>query len=187
MQIRRVPLASLHADPSNARTHPPENVQAIRASLARFGQVEPLVRQQSTGRLIAGHGRVQAMRELGIAEADVVDVAVDDLTATALGIALNRTAETAEWDLPALGKLLESLQADGSLDGVGFSDDELNELLDNLAGEADLDITQDEVPAPPSAATTRTGDVWLLGCHRLLCGDSASSADVDQRLPCLCS
>jgi len=182
LAIHRVPLASLHLDPANARTHPPENVQAIKASIARFGQVEPLVRQESTGRLIAGHGRVQAMRELGIAEADVVDVAVDDLTATALGIALNRSAETAEWNLPALGALLESLQAEGALDGVGFSDEELGDLLDNLAGEADLDIDQDEAPALPGTATTKRGDVWLLGRHRLLCGDSASSADVDRLL-----
>ncbi len=177
--IHRVPLASLHLDPSNARTHPPENVGAIKASLARFGQVEPLVRQQSTGRLIAGHGRVQAMRELGISEADVVDVAVDDLTATAMGIALNRSAETAEWNLPALGALLESLQAEGALDGVGFSDDELKELLDNLADEAGPAELEDPGPSePPATPVTRTGDLWLLGDHRLLCGDSTKPDDV---------
>jgi DNA modification methylase len=182
LTIRRIPLASLHADPSNARQHPERNVAAIKASLARFGQAEPLVVHKPTQRVIGGNGRLVAMRELGWTECDVVELDISEVQATALGIALNRTAETAEWHLPALGALLESLQAEDALDGVGFSDDELKELLDNLAGEADLDITEDGVPAPPSAATTRTGDLWQLGRHRLLCGDSASSADVDRLL-----
>jgi DNA modification methylase len=182
LSIRRVPLASLHLDGSNARQHPAENLTAIKASLARFGQAEPLVVHKPTSRVIGGNGRLVAMREMGWTEADVVELEISETQATALGIALNRTGESAEWDLPALGKLLESLQAEGALDGVGFNDAELQELLDNLAGQADLDIAQDEAPALPSAATTKPGDVWLLGRHRLLCGDSALSADVDRLL-----
>jgi DNA modification methylase len=182
LTIRRVPLASLHLDPANARTHPEPNVAAIKASLARFGQVDPLITQRSTGRVIGGNGRLVAMREMGWTECDVVELEVGEVAATALGIALNRTAESAEWDLDALAKLLVSLDAEDALEGVGFSEEEMQELLDNLAGQAELDIAQDEAPSLPSAAATKRGDVWLLGRHRLLCGDSASRDEVDRLL-----
>jgi hypothetical protein len=71
----------------------------------------------------------------GLKECDVVEIKVDDLTATSLGIALNRTAELAEWDTPALAKLLEELRAEDSLAGVGFDESEIDELLDELAEE----------------------------------------------------
>jgi len=94
---------------------------------------QPLVVHKPTGRVIGGNGRLTAMRALGWTHADVVELDMSDTQATALGIALNRTAELAEWDLPSLGKLLESLQADGSLDGVGFDADELQDVLDDTA------------------------------------------------------
>lgn len=98
LTIRRVPIADLVPDPANARTHGDENLDAIEASLRRFGQVEPLLVQAGTGRIIAGHGRLAAMKRLGWPEADVVELDVTSLDATALGIALNRTAELAGWD-----------------------------------------------------------------------------------------
>ena len=120
LRIRRVPLEKLHLDPANARVHGPHNHAAIAASLQRFGQAEPLVVQRSTGRVIGGNGRLAAMRELGWKECDVVEIDVGDLTATALGIALNRTADLADWDEPALASLLEELRAEDSLEGVGW-------------------------------------------------------------------
>jgi DNA modification methylase len=184
LAIRRVPLTSLHADPANARSHGERNLDAIRASLSRFGQAEPLVVQRSTGRVVGGNGRLVAMKAMGWTDADIVELDLDDLQATALGIALNRTSELAEWDLPALSKLLESLQADGALDGVGFDEKEIDRILDEViaAGESLDGIIQDDVPGLPDAATTRTGDIWVLGHHRLMCGDSASRADLDRLL-----
>ncbi len=114
LKITRVPLDSLHLDPANARQHPERNLETIRGSLQRFGQAEPLVVHKATRRVIGGNGRLVAMRELGWPECDVVEIEADEVTATALGIALNRTAELASWDLPALGALLESLQAEGA-------------------------------------------------------------------------
>jgi ParB-like chromosome segregation protein Spo0J len=73
-----------------------------------------LVVHKATGRVIGGNGRLVAMRELGWMECDIVEVDVDEVSATALGIALNRTGELAEWDLPALGSLLDSLRAEGA-------------------------------------------------------------------------
>ena len=104
-------------------------LDAITASLKRFGQAEPLVVQTGTRRVIAGNGRLVAMRNLGWTECDIVELEVDDLKATALGIALNRTADLAEWDEPVLAKLLEELRKEDALDGVGYTADELDTLL----------------------------------------------------------
>jgi len=180
LSIRRVALATLHLDPANARTHGERNLDAIKASLARFGQAEPLVVQQRSQRVIGGNGRLVAMRALGWTHADVVELDIDDLQATALAITLNRTGELAEWDLPTLGKLLEGLRAQDSLDGVGFDSGDLDEILDGLLAGLPGDVVQDQAPAPPDAATSRRGDVWVLGPHRVMCGDSASEEDVDR-------
>ena len=176
MDIVSAPLDSLHLDPANARTHGDRNLDAIRASLATFGQVEPLVVHRPTKRVIGGNGRLAAMRALGWTHADIVELDVSETQATALGIALNRTAELAEWDLPSLGALLQSLP---DLDGVGFDAKELQEVLDSLLAGQAIGVNEDDVPDPPDEATTRTGDVWVLGRHRLLCGASSPAADVD--------
>src|SRR5882672_3877642 len=184
LAIRRVPLASLHADPSNAREHGEKNLDAIRASLTRFGQAEPLVVQKSTGRVVGGNGRLVCMRAMSWTECDIVELELDDLQATALGIALNRVAESATWNLPALSALLETLQDQDAIDGIGFDEKEINRLLDEViaSGESLDGIIEDGAPGLPDAATTRTNDIWILGHHRLMCGDSASRADLDRLL-----
>ena len=183
LRVVRVPVAALAPDPSNARTHGPENLDAIKASLRRFGQAEPLVVQAGTRRVIAGHGRLKAMQALGWTECDIVELDVSGTDATALGIALNRTSELAEWDDGALAKILEQLRTeDGGLDGVGYSTAEIDRLLDELQAAAGTERDLDAVPDPPAEATTRPGDLWVLGDHRLLCGDSASPTDLDRLL-----
>ena len=178
LTIRRVALDALHFDPANARTHGPENLSAIEASLARFGQAEPLVVHAGTGRVIGGNGRLAAMRKLGWEHADVVELDLDTIDATALGIALNRTGELAEWDDAALSKLLATLKDEGALDGIGFSDAELDELLAQFA-DGTNDIEDVEPEAPPENPVTRVGDLWVLGEHKLLCGDSTDAASFD--------
>jgi DNA modification methylase len=121
------------------------------------------------------------MRKLGWTECDVVELAIDDLKATALGIALNRTGELADWDLPALTKILDELRVEGALDGVGFDEAQLDEMIAEL-GALDIDVTEDDVPLPPENPVTRRGDLWILGNHRLECGDSADAEDVDRLL-----
>jgi DNA modification methylase len=184
LAIRRVPLDSLHLDPANARSHPERNLDAIRASLTRFGQAEPLVVQKSTGRVVGGNGRLVAMKAMGWSECDIVELDLNDIQAAALGIALNRTSELAEWDVSALGALLESLQGADAIDGIGFDEKEINRVLDEaIAANESLDgIIEDGAPGLPDAATTRTGDVWILGSHRLLCGDSSARVDLDRLL-----
>jgi hypothetical protein len=119
------------------------------------------------------------MKQLGWTECDVVELDLSDLDATALGIALNRSAELADWDEGALAEILSTLKDEGALDGVGFDEVEIDELLADIE---DIEVEQDEVPEPPAVATTRPGDLWVLGRHRLLCGDSASAQDVDRLL-----
>ena len=120
LAIRRVRLDALHLDPANARAHPERNLQSIQDSLARFGQVEPLIVLKSTGRVIGGNGRLVAMKALGWSECDIVELELSEIEATALGIALNRTAELAEWDDGALAQILDTLRGAGALEGLGF-------------------------------------------------------------------
>jgi DNA modification methylase len=177
LQIRRASIDSLRPDPANARTHNEANLAAIEASLRRFGQVEPLVISAATKQIVGGHGRLAAMRSLGWAECDVVEVDLNSIDATALGIALNRSAELATWDEETLTKLLASLRDEGALDGVGFSDNELNVLLAQF-DTATNDVNDVAPEDPPEVPISRLGDLWVLGDHRLLCGDSTRAEDV---------
>ena len=104
----------------------------------------------------------------------------DDLAAVAFSIADNRTHEFAEWNDAELAKLLAQLKKEDSLDGVGYSDEDLDALVQQLRDQeqADKDLDDDGADEPPKVAIAKTGDLWVLGDHRLLCGDSTSLKDV---------
>lgn len=121
-----VPVDTLHDDPANARTHGEDNLAAIEASLREFGQVEPLVAQRGTGKVIGGNGRLLVMRRLGWATAKVTWVDLNDARAAALGIALNRTGELAGWDEAALNAALAELEV---------TTPDLQKMLADLAAE----------------------------------------------------
>ena len=164
LEITRVPLDALHLDPANARAHDERNLAAIQGSLARFGQAEPLVVQAGTGRVVGGNGRLVAMLKLGWTHCDVVELDLESIDATALGIALNRTAELAEWDEPALGRLLEELQREDAQLGVGFDDTEIDALLADLGNALEPGEVDDPGPeAPPDDPVTRTPSVTRCG------------------------
>ena len=171
LTIERVGLDELDQDPANARSHGPENMEAIVASLRRFGQAEPLVVQASSGRVIGGNGRLTAMTKLGWEECDVVRVDVDDVEAAALGIALNRTADLAAWDDDALARILSALRDADALDGVGYSPDDVATLL-AATEEHGRDVDDPGPEALPEEPVSRPGDLWLLADHRVLCGDA---------------
>lgn len=178
MVVRRVPVSSLTIDPSNARKHDQRNLDAIAGSLGKFGQVEPLVVQKGTGKVIGGNGRLEVMRARGETEVDINEVECTDEEATALGIALNRTAELATWNDETLARLLQELPAD--LQGIaGFDEDDLSELLTRLAPKT---VDEDEVPEPLPDPVSRRGDLWIMGGHRLLCGDCTIAEDVKRSL-----
>ena len=167
MQIETASLIVLREDPGNTRTHPERNMEAIKASLERFGQVEPLV-VRTDGTVIGGNGRLRAMRELGWTKAEIVRVDVDDSQARALGVALNRTAELAEWDSGRLHAVLQDMPDLSEM--LQFDAKELKHIeFDAQVGGGEVE--EDEVPEPPGQAVTKLGEVWTLGKHTVVCGD----------------
>lgn len=125
----RVALDTLTADPINARTHGEKNLGAILGSLTQFGQVEALVVQKGTGRVIGGNGRLEAMRQMGWTHADVVEVDISDEKATALALALNRTGELAGWDFERLAEQTGVLKEAGfDLASIGWTEDDLSPI-----------------------------------------------------------
>ena len=152
---RRVALSSLHLDPANARTHNDRNLGLVRSSLHEFGQVERLVTQKGTGRIIGGNGRYEVLRSMGVQEVDVMEVDCDDMTATRLGIVLNRSAELAGWDDPVLNAHIAALAAKGiAPELVGFSKPEADELAAAVAKAAagpdspgEFDVVDPDAPA----------------------------------------
>ena len=178
-EMRQYSVAELCSDPANARRHGERNMEAITASLRRFGQQKPIVVDR-TGVVVAGNGTLEAARKLGWLSILGVETALQGTDRTAYAIADNRTGELAEWDDEILAAQLKALQEeDIDLDSLGFSDEDLARLMD----EARPGLTDpDDVPAPPDAAITQPGDLWILGNHRLLCGDSSKAEDVDRLL-----
>lgn len=130
MQIERIEIGKLISDPANTRKHPERNLQAIVASLHRFGQQKPIVVDKANI-VRAGNGTLAAARSLGWTHLDAVRTELDGSNAIAYAIADNRTAELAEWDTEALTATLEGLQFDSDelLAAAGYSADELAELL----------------------------------------------------------
>ena len=178
MNLVRKAIADLHLDPANARLHPERNRAAIQASLKRFGQQKPIVITPA-GMVIAGNGTLEAARAIGWTEIDCVVSDLDGIERTAFGIADNRTSELAAWDDTVLTELLDHLKHEGfDLDDAGFTDAELEAML--KAEQEPADIEEDEVPEPPADPVTKPGDLWLLGDHRLLCGDSTKAEDVER-------
>jgi DNA modification methylase len=161
----------------NSRTHSDEQVAQLAASIREFGFTNPVLIDEENN-LIAGHGRLLAARKLklDVVPAIIVD-GMDDRKRRALVIADNKLALNSGWDEDALRVELEDLAGDfGEL--MGFSEDELVELLKGEVTEGLTD--EDAVPEAPDVPTTVEGDVWVLGRHRLLCGDSTSIDAVDK-------
>lgn len=161
----------------NSRTHSDEQIAQLAASIREFGFTNPLLVDDQNN-LIAGHGRLLAARKLGLDEVPAVVVTgLDDRKRRALVIADNKLALNAGWDAESLRIELEDLAGDfGEL--MGFSDDELAALLMSDVNEGLTD--EDAVPEVPETPKTVLGDVWVLGNHRLMCGDSTSVDAVDK-------
>jgi DNA modification methylase len=180
MKIEQVAVTALIPYAKNSRTHDDAQVAQIAASIKEFGWTNPILVDGERG-IIAGHGRLLAARKLGMTEVPVIEL--KDLTPTqkkAYIIADNRLALNAGWDDQLLTIELNELLADKfSLDLLGFNADELNALLNPVEINEGL-VDEDEVPEPPPEPITKLGDVWILGNHRLMCGDSTSIDAVDK-------
>jgi DNA modification methylase len=174
------PLAALIPYARNPRTHSDGQVAEIAASMREFGWTNPILVDGENG-IIAGHGRLLAARQLGMAEVPVIELAgLSEAQKRAYVIADNKLALNAGWDVKLLGLELGELEALGfDLSLTGFGDMELAGLL--APGTQGL-TDPDAVPDVPEEPVSRSGDLWLLGKHRLLCGDSTSPADVERLL-----
>jgi ParB-like chromosome segregation protein Spo0J len=146
MKTETVPIDSIHADPANVRRHPERNLGAIKASLARFGQVKPIV-VDAKGIVRAGNGTLEAARALGWEKIAVVRTDLKGTEATAYAIADNRTAELAEWDDQGLAETLRALQSeDFDLAAVGYDAAEVDALIAGLADQIVGDPEDGETP-----------------------------------------
>ena len=181
--IERWPTNKLVPYARNARTHSEDQVAQIAASIVEFGFTNPIL-AGSDGVIVAGHGRLAAAQKLGL---DTVPVVVlDHLTPTqrrALIIADNRIAENAGWDDAMLRIELQSLQEDGfNLDITGFDADALAEIMAGEETTVDGNTDEDAIPELSETAISRPGDVWILGEHRLVCGDATQPASYERLL-----
>ena len=172
-QIELWPVERLVPYARNARTHSDDQIAQIAASIVEFGFNNPVLVDTNAG-IIAGHGRLLAARKLGLEHVPVV--VLDHLSETqkrAYILADNRISENAGWDEDTLAAELGELQAaDWRLDLLGFSEEELAKLLADAEPAAEAPAAaEEEIPEAPADPVTRAGDVWLIGKHRLICGD----------------
>jgi len=179
LKVVQLNVADLASDPRNARAHPERNIEAIMASLQRWGQQKPIV--VDSGHVVrCGNGVLESARRLGW---EKIACVVTDLTGqelSAFAIADNRTGELSEWDMEQLRLQLGELQlAEFDLDVLAFDEDELAHILEGVNGAVGSGQGDpDHVPEPPDKAISRRGEVYQLGTHRLMCGDSASADDL---------
>lgn len=178
-EMQLIPLGKLVPYVNNARTHSPEQLAKLRSSLREFGFINPVIIDRDFN-VIAGHGRIAAAKEEGITE--VPCVFVDYLTEAqkkAYILADNRMALDAGWDEELLRIEIESLQgADFDVSLTGFGEDEIADLF---AGDGEKDVKDDDFDlsaALEKAAFVERGDIWMVGRHRLMCGDATSAEDV---------
>ena len=178
-RIELWPVERLVPYTRNARTHSDEQVAQIAASILEFGFVNPILVDSNAG-ITAGHGRLLAAKKLGLAEVPVI--VLDHLTETqrrAYVLADNRLALSAGWDDKLLAQELAALEAEGfELGLTGFTEHELANLLAD--DEAPAAADEQDVPLPPAKPVTQPGDLWLVGPHRIICGDCRDRVVVDR-------
>ena len=156
----------------NARMHSDAQVSQIAASIVEFGFTNPVLIDGEKG-IIAGHGRLMAAKKLGLKKVPVVILDhLSDLQKKAYIIADNKLAENASWNEEILASELADLKEnDFDLDLIGFEDQELEKIFSSLYNK-DEDQESEEIPESPENPISQSGDVWILGNHKVICGDS---------------
>ena len=179
--IERVNVSALTAFSGNPRTHSDTQIDQIAASIREFGWTNPIL-VDAGGVIIAGHGRLAAATRLGLDQVPVIRLGhLSDAQRKALVIADNQLALNAGWDEVALSNLVRELDAEKfELDLLGFDGADLDRYLAGLEDEAVAAAVEAELPEVPLVPTSRPGDLWMLGSHRLLCGDATVFTDVER-------
>ena len=182
-KIQQCPIDKLIPYARNARTHSAEQVAQVAASMREFGFTSPILIDGDSG-VIAGHARLLAARKLGLTEVPVI--VLDHLTAAqkrAYVLVDNQLALNAGWDEEMLAAELMALTEDEfDLELLGFDDEELRRLIKDIDQDATGGSDEDVTSEPPLEPVTRAGDLWLIGKHRLICGDCRDEATVGQLL-----
>jgi hypothetical protein len=156
----------------NPRTISDESMGRLTKSLAEFGNIQPITWNARTGNVVGGHQRLKVYQAMGKTEVEVWAVDLSEQKEKAANIALNKLS--GEFDMPMLKDILEEIDTgDLDMEVTGFAMDEIAEMMESVHP-----IEEDEVPEVPVDAITKLGDLWLLGEHRVLCGDSTDSKDV---------
>lgn len=179
-KISMVDVRDLQPYAKNARTHSPAQVEEIAESIKTFGFNNPILIDIENG-VIAGHGRLEAALYLGMTEVPAIKLShLTEAEKRAYIIADNKLALNAGWDNDLLSAELEAIALSGiDLSLLGFSDEELAEIL-SPGEDNDESGEEEKIPAAPEKAVTKKGDLWKLGNHRLLCGDSTSFTEVEK-------
>jgi DNA modification methylase len=167
----------------NARTHSDEQIAQVAASIVEFGWTSPIL-VGGDGVIIAGHARLLAARKLKMTEVPVIVLGhLSEAQRRALVLADNKLALNAGWDEEMLRIELQDLEVNGfNLDLIGFSTEELETILADGEKTTEGQTDEDAVPEPQVAVVTAPGDVWIMGNHRLLCGDATALGDVEKVL-----
>lgn len=183
MNLRKIKVEELinaGAD-YNPRKISKEELEKLKKSIQTFGYIEPVIYNERTGLIVGGHQRVKALKELGVEEVDCVIGNWSEAEEKELNIALNKIS--GEWDEDKLSALLLDIkETGGDLEATGFDDKEINKLLlkANPAEVEEDDFDAEEAAANIKEPITKPGDLWKLGRHSLLCGDSTKLADVER-------
>jgi DNA modification methylase len=182
-RIEPWPIDQLRPYERNPRTHSETQVDQIAASMVEFGWTNPVLVDEQGG-ILAGHGRLHAARKLGLAEVPVIRFEhLSEAQKRAYLIVDNQLTLNSAWDDALLAEELAWLRDERfDLDLVGLDATELERLLAIADGESESDGAEDEVPEPPEDPVSKPGDLWVLGNHRLLCGDATVLADVERAL-----
>ena len=178
MKIEQRLISELIPYANNARTHNAEQITQIASSIKEFGFNNPILIDKDNG-IIAGHGRLEAAKKLNLTK--VPTIRLDHLTdqqRKAFMLADNRIAVNSDWDTELLSLELKDLDADFDLTMLGFDEKELASLLNPEQVEGLTD--EDAVPDVPDEPTTKLGDIWVLGDHRIMCGDATNGNDIDK-------
>jgi len=180
VQVSKIPISQLNPAAYNPRKDlkpgDPE-YKKLKRSIQEFGYVEPIVWNKRTGNIVGGHQRHKVLLDMGMREVDCVVVDLDETKEKALNLALNKIQ--GDWDDLKLKDLLQELAiGEFDIELTGFDVVEIEDLMTQF--HVPEEIIEDEVPEPPEEPITKPGDLWILGKHRLLCGDATKKEDVER-------
>ena len=175
-KIKYIDIDSLQPFGKNPKKHPESQIKAVAKSIRKFGWTNPILAiiHENKNLVIAGHARLEAAKSINLKQVPVIFLDIPYEKAIAYNIADNKLAELAEWDEPLLAEILKNMDKE-IISLTGFEDNEIQRLLDSIK-----EITEDNPPELGKEAIAKLGDIYQLGKHRIMCGDSTKKEDVDK-------